>query len=427
MVSRDSGAVTLRSFGAGASSEFCLPFRPLMRALVDGPKRRLGAALLPFRARWNIRGRRLLPKADPDQAVIRAAAFVRATIGIGEGARLMIDALRLAGYRVQVEDLSAMFGLNDALAPLPSDEGPSDTCIVVLNPPELLSLALRRPEVLRCRRVIGYWSWELEAMPRAWDPAFALVDEVWCQSAFTADAIRRRAPEGLPVVVVPHPVDRFATPLPDRARLGLPADRVLVLMGFDVNSTVARKNPQAALEAFRLATRDLPGQAVLVCKVTGWERSPDLFDGYAARDDVIFIRDRLSDEDMAILINSCDIALSLHRAEGFGLMPARAMMMGKAVVATGWSGNLQFMDDQSAALTPYVLTPVDDAQGIYREGVWAEPNVQAAARQLRALIVDPAARASLGQAARQRMRDLFNSDRFAALAIERLGEPPPRR
>ena len=403
-----------------------MPFRPLIRALVAEPRRRLGSALLPLRTRWNTRGRRTLPEAPRDQAVIRVAAFANATIGIGEGARLMIDALRRAGYRVQVEDLSEMFGLKADLAPGPSDDGPSDTCIVVLNPPELMSLALRRPEILRCRRVIGYWSWELEATPRSWDAAFALVDEIWCQSTFTADAIRRRAPKTLPVVVIPHPVDQFAAPPPDRARLGLPADKLLVLMSFDVNSTIARKNPQAAIEAFRLATEGLPGKAALVCKVTGWERSPDLFDGYASRDEVIFIRRTLSDHDMATLINSCDIVLSLHRAEGFGLMPARAMMMGKAVVATGWSGNLQFMDAASAALTPYALIPVNDIQGIYREGIWAEPDVQAAAGLLRELIVDPARRSSLEQAARLRMRGLFNIERYAALAIERLGQPPPR-
>lgn len=404
-----------------------MPLPLSIRSLVAEPKRRLGRALLPFRARWNMRGRSALAKAPSDQAVIRVAAFANATIGIGEGARLMIDALRCVGYRVQVEDLSELFGLKAHLAPGPSDDGPSDTCIVVLNPPELMSLALRRPEILRCRRVIGYWSWELGAAPRDWDPAFALVDEIWCQSTFTADAIRRRAPRNIPVVVIPHPVDQFATPAPDRTRLGLPADKVLVLMSFDVNSTVARKNPQAAIEAFRLATEGLPGKAALVCKVTGWERSPDLFDGYGSRDDVIFIRRTLSDHDMATLISSCDIVLSLHRAEGFGLMPARAMVMGKAVVATGWSGNLQFMDAVSAALTPYALIPVNDAQGIYREGVWAEPDVQAAAGQLRELVVDPVRRSSLGQAARLKMRGLFNIERYAALATERLGPPPPRR
>ena len=88
--------------------------------------------------------------------------------------------------------------------------------------------------------------------------------------------------------------------------------------------------------------------------------------------------------------------LSLHRAEGFGLVLAEAMLLGKPVIATGWSGNMGFMDAASAATVGYRLVPVEDARQVYRDSYWAEPDVADAAAHLRRLADDAETRAAMG-------------------------------
>jgi glycosyltransferase involved in cell wall biosynthesis len=102
--------------------------------------------------------------------------------------------------------------------------------------------------------------------------------------------------------------------------------------------------------------------------------------------------------DHHALTACADIVLSLHRSEGLGLVPAEAMLLGRAVVATGWSGNLEFMDETGAALVAYRLVPAQDPRGVHEVpgAVWAEPDLEDAVARLRRLADDPYERAALG-------------------------------
>ena len=115
--------------------------------------------------------------------------------------------------------------------------------------------------------------------------------------------------------------------------------------------------------------------------------------------------------DSHALTACADIVLSLHRSEGFGLVPAEAMLLGRPVVATAWSGNMDFMDDSSAALVGYHLTPARDPRGVFEApgAMWAEPDIAEAAGHLTRLAGDPAARATL-------------AERGQVRAFERLGD-----
>jgi glycosyltransferase involved in cell wall biosynthesis len=282
----------------------------------------------------------------------------------------------------------------------PADAG---TLVIFLNPHELVQLmAMAGAAPFEDRFRVGAWFWELEDVPRSWGPAMGYVDEVWAGSRFVAAAVARRAPPGLQIRVLPCPVGR-PDAQPDRAALGLPEDRVVVLTAFDVRSGFHRKNPVAAVRAFRQANAE--GRAVMVCKVTGVEGAPDLVAGLKAEigDDpsIRLMTGWLTRAEMGALMASADIVLSLHRSEGFGLLPAQAMALGKAVVATGWSANLDFMTPDNSVLVDYTLVPVEDSQGLYRKGRWADAHVGDAAAKLKALIDDRALRRRLGdQAAR---------------------------
>jgi glycosyltransferase involved in cell wall biosynthesis len=371
-----------------------LPFSPtVMHRLRRG-------ASVGFRLTAYVKlGRSRRPQA-PRPGPVCVVGFHGSVLGIGEAARAFAAALRLAGAEVVEWDISALFGHKVRLDCLAPAHPPTDAAslVVFLNPHELVQLvAMAGPGPFQDRFCAGVWFWELEQIPRSWRPAMGYVDEVWAGSRFVAAAVAQRAPAGLPIRVLPCPVGRPEA-APDRAAFDLPGDKVVVLTAFDVRSGFHRKNPIAAVRAFRQANRD--GKAVMVCKVAGVDGAPDLVAGLKAEigegDDVRLMTDWLTSRQMWSLVDSADIVLSLHRSEGFGLLPAQAMALGKAVVATGWSANLDFMTPDNGVLVDYTLVPVEDSQGLYRYGRWAEADIQDAATKLKALIDDPALRQRLG-------------------------------
>jgi glycosyltransferase involved in cell wall biosynthesis len=256
---------------------------------------------------------------------------------------------------------------------------------------------------------IGYWAWELARFPEAWVPAFEFFDEIWAPSRFIQQAVAERA--ACPVVHMPLAVDFSATqPLP-RRHFGLPERKLLFLFYFDFTSYVARKNPQAALAAFRAAFPDPDREGVaLVIKLNGMEQRPDDYARFREEMKVagqgVFVLDRvMTDHEVRNLVRLCDCFVSLHRSEGFGRGLAEAMYYGKPVIGTGYSGNLDFMNPDNACLVDYLLVPVREGEYPHAEGqFWADPDVEQAASHMRAIAGDGATRQRIGTRAAEYMR-----------------------
>jgi glycosyltransferase involved in cell wall biosynthesis len=379
-------------------------------------------AALGFRTIARVRTAGLRRPASPPQGPIVVAGFHSSVVGIGEGARMFSAALRQAGLEVIDWDISADFGHPKLLAGdyvVTPPEGPG-VLVMHLNPVALVQLvAMKGAAPFQDRYCVGYWAWELPEAPKVWRHAFRYVHEAWTPSRFVADAVRPVAPAGAPLRILPHPLEPPAAAQPDRARFGLPPEGVVVLTAFDMRSSLARKNPHAAVEAFRLASQTAPG-ATMVCKVAGWHSAPAVAAALEARlseiPNTVLITEWLSEADMAALLAASDIVLSLHRSEGFGLLLAQAMLAGKATIATGWSGNLDFMTAENSVLVPAGFIEVEDAQGIYRSGRWADPDVAAAAQSLASLIADEDRRRRLGERAAEDLKDLLSPERLGALA-----------
>jgi len=385
--------------------------RLVSRALPIGPAplhrlRRL--ASLGFRlSAWAQLGR-ARRGGRPRPGPVCVVGFHGSVLGIGEAARGLADALRLAGAEVTDWDISALFGHTLRLDNPAQTEPPktASSLVIFLNPHELVQLvAMVGAQPFKDRFCVGFWFWELELAPKTWRSGMPYVDEVWAGSRFVADAVAARAPKTLPVRVLPCPAPA-PDAAPDRSAFGLPEDKVVVLTAFDARSGFARKNPIAAVRAFRQANTE--GRAVMVCKAAGIEGAPDQIQALRAEigaaDDVFLMTEWLAGGQMRRLVASADIVLSLHRSEGFGLLPAQAMAAGKAVVATGWSANLDFMTADNSMLVAYVLVPVQDPQGLYAGGRWAEPDVDDAAAKLKALIADAGLRQRLGARAAKDIR-----------------------
>ncbi len=332
--------------------------------------------------------------------------------GLAESARIIHEALVPHGLTRGLAPL----GL-PSVVPANREDLPADAALLAVVSAPILPVGLMRypRNFLDRRRVIGMWAWELPVVPHNWSYGARFTHEIWACSRFTADALEHLAPGR--VRVVPHPLAAVSLPVEGvRADFGLPEDRLVVLTVFNLSSSMARKNPLGAIAAFRAAFGDSEGH-MFVLKLSGTEDyQKDLSlirEVIGDAPNIRLMTQTLPEARLRGLIAAADIVLSLHRSEGFGLIPATAMLLERPVVATGWSGNLDFMSAESAALVPYRLIPAVDPRGTYqlRGAAWAEPDFDDSVAWLRRLAGSAGLRASMGVAAK-------------AYATEKLGAAP---
>ncbi|MES2712667.1 MAG: glycosyltransferase family 4 protein [Pseudomonadota bacterium] len=337
-------------------------------------------------SRWLAQLRLDRDAATRDLSRIAIVAALRRHNGIAQGARLQHAALERQGHDVQLLDATA--ALRSPLARTP--HVPATAYVFHCGGPQtapLLQSVL--PAAARAWR-IGYWAWELPDPPADWRAFGSLVNEIWTPSRFAAESLGRMFP--CPIRVVGHVVE--SPPFVPRS----PGVPFTVLTMADSRSSFARKNPLAAILAFRAAFGGSEN-ARLIVKLNG--SGPD---AEAIRTALIglphqVVSEFLDDEGIAALYRSADALLSLHRAEGFGLPILEAMAHGLPVIGTNWSGNTDFMTEANSLPVPYSLVPVEDSAEIYSGSVWAEPDVAAAALLLRRLADDKALYAKLSGAA----------------------------
>ena len=347
-----------------------------------------------------------MKRIQPGPLVV--SGFLSDVLGLATVARITVAELKDAGLTPTEHDIAF---LRQAPAyrnvELPGAAG--GVWIAHMNPPELIRLLfmLRRSRNT-ARYRIGYWAWELDRLPANWARAAEALNEVWTPSRFVQDAVRASLPPQRhdDVKVLPHPIEPKA--VGDPPGVDFPADTVTVLVMADFRSTSLRKNPIGAIQAFRRAFPEPRKGVRLICKLLAVDSAQRDYQAVlaetAGRDDIQFLERHMTDAEVLGLIQRCDVLLSLHRSEGYGLPMAEAMRLGRCVVATAWSGNMDFMDSNSAILIPYRLAPVGNEGPYGGLGCeWAEPDIDSAADVLRDLVASPEARARLGEAARKRI------------------------
>jgi glycosyltransferase involved in cell wall biosynthesis len=221
----------------------------------------------------------------------------------------------------------------------------------------------------------------------------------------------------VPVKVVPHPVVVPPVPRFNRQSFGLPDNCFIALTMVDLCSSIERKNPIGAIRAFRAAfERD--NDALLLVKVSNADKYPQQLAQITGEAEglknVRVILDRFDSDRQYSFINCADVVISLHRSEGFGLVLAEALLMRKPVIATGYSGNMDFMDHECAAIVGFDLVPVVDPQGIYTVPAcqWAEPRIVEAVTWLKRLREDPHLRFTMGEAGYRRAKEMLSIESY---------------
>ncbi len=333
---------------------------------------------------------------------VNLAGYLDATAGVGEAARHVQEALRAAGVAVAPLRLRSAAPSEGAVA---AGEAVHPVTIVCANPAGMTGAVDELgPAALDGRHVIGMWWWEVGALPQRWLRAFDLVDEVWVGSRFVADLLAAVSP--VPVVHVP-----LAVPEPvvaagvGRAELGLPAGFLFGFV-FDYASVAARKNPLGLVEAFgRAFAAGAEGGPSLVVKTLGGERyaaeHEALLAAAASHPRVVVIDRHLPAGEKNALIGELDCYVSLHRAEGFGLTIAEAMLLSTPVIATDYGGTRDLLTAFNSLLVDHRPVPIGPGNDPYPEGgEWAEPDLDHAASLMRAAFADPEAGAARAARAR---------------------------
>lgn len=250
---------------------------------------------------------------------------------------------------------------------------------------------------------IAYWVWEQPAIPSRFHHAFYNVDEIWTASRFAQQAFAQVRP--IPVHVIPYPVHIQQTKQLTASELGIPENRKTFFFSFSISSTLERKNPFGVIEAFRRAfPKDSQNAPILIIKAHHGDVFPkeaEQLRRELANIPHVLIEHSLERQDMINLMGSIDYYISLHRAEGFGLGMAEAMLLGKPVIATNFSSNTDFMNINNSFPVCYTLTPTPDDIHVYEAGqLWAEPDIDHAAEMMQLVVSKPELaqdRARLGQ------------------------------
>ncbi len=369
-----------------------------------------------WKFRW-WKKRRFRPLELPKKKGVLLVGYPRGEFGIGSLLRLPALAFKEAEIPFGVFDFnpSSQASQNDNrldewLTHLP-EYSVNIFCIGADQLP-LLKKILGK-QFFQGRYNILYGAWELSRLPEQLAVCLEGINEIWAMSSFMGQMFRRST--SLPVHDLQLPIVTYQLESLCRNQFQIPENNFVFLFMFDFDSHVARKNPVAVIEAFKLAfpwPSSIP--VTLVIKSINGERHEKecnrLKNKIGGDSRILQIHEVLPHSINTALMKCCDCYISLHRSEGFGLTLAEAMLLGKPVITTGYSGNMDFTTSATALLVDYELVPVQPGDYPFSHGeMWAEPNVQQACDYMLDLVEDSTFAQSLAQKGEELIRTSFST------------------
>lgn len=350
---------------------------------------------------------------------INLIGYLHAESGVGEAARASLRALRSSGLPYSLID----YRLGNISRMGETIDGHSNKAYYPINLMHVnadqskIARDHLDSELFRDRYTIGYWYWEMPAFPDSLHFAYEQVDEIWVSTEYNRVAISQFTNK--PVTLIPPAIEiNIEKPL-TRSELHLDEEAFIFLHMSDALSVPQRKNPSGVIQAFLMAFGDEPELNVsLVIKLSNLDKQPQLAEEvYSARERdkrIQLIDGYLDRNTLNNLMNACDCYVSLHRAEGFGLPIAEAMYLGKPVIATYWSGNVDFMNEENSLPVHYQLVELEEDIGPYQKGqVWAEPNLNDAASKMYRIYTSPEKSAEIGNEANRTIRTYYSPESSA--------------
>lgn len=315
---------------------------------------------------------------------------IKAETGLGQSCRLVANLLEQSEIPFGIYFYDSLSGTNNADTTWNSrivNELSYGINLVHINPAELGAAYTKLDKkIWENHYNIAFWLWELEEFPDEWVPCFYLFHEIWTPSEFISEALRKKTDK--PVKTMPYHVTAEVDENCSREFFGLPEDKFLFLMMYDSASVMERKNPMGVINAFKTAFSSEDDSVGLVIKMksNSLEEEKMLQNELQGYKNVYFVKDVLTKPQVGSLLKSVDVFVSLHRAEGFGLVMAEAMLLGTPVIATNWSANTEFMNNEVACMVDYKLVQLEKDYGPFKKGQrWAEPDLEQAAEYMKEL------------------------------------------
>jgi glycosyltransferase involved in cell wall biosynthesis len=357
---------------------------------------------------------------------VNIIGFIRAEMGLGESSRLAARALESVNIPFDMMNFPIIASRADDLTWQHKEVSePSFKVNVIHTNADTMRSVHKHfgPELFDRRFNIGYWHWELPDFPNEFCDGFHFVSEVWAPSNFVVESIAKKS--NVPVIRIPHGIEVHAPDHINRQKFDLPNDKFLFLSMYDTQSYYRRKNPQGAILAFKQAFAPSDYSVGLVVKLNHLSMNPndineinDLVSGYPN----IHVLDKvLSRVEMNGLLNSIDCFVSLHRSEGYGLGLAEAMYLGKPVIGTNWSGNVDFMNEGNSCPVNYSIVDVGGDWGPYKGyQQWAEPDLGHAAHYMRELVYNVGYRHSIAQNGKTHIQTYFSPQVVGNMVGDRL-------
>ncbi|MDQ4149605.1 MAG: glycosyltransferase family 4 protein [Actinomycetota bacterium] len=355
---------------------------------------------------------------------LNVAGYFKAELGVGEMARLVLSGVEASDVPYSTYAYEARYSRQNHPFVQVGGDFPYGINLICVNADELQPFVRDTgPHILEHRHTIGFWWWELEDFPPIGSDTDELFDELWVGSEHVARAVSAQTSK--PVHVVPIPIRRLDPVAADRPALGLP-EGFMFLFTFDFLSLFERKNPVGVVKAFTQAFRENEGPILVIKSINGADElcTFELLRIAAAdRSDVVIMDGYLPPDKKDALMTACDCYVSLHRAEGYGLGMAEAMALGKPIIATGYSGNLEFLNEENSYLVGHGLVPVPPGSDPYPEGArWAEPDIEGAAELMRRVYENRSEAEAKGSRARHDALTIHTPARTAEFITRRTNE-----
>jgi glycosyltransferase involved in cell wall biosynthesis len=369
---------------------------------------------------------RPIPVLSQNLNGIDVVGFFTAEHGVGEAARTLVSTLKsvdVAVGTINYTDTQSRMGHSYS-----TDDVLRHKAVLVSMNAEQLTHSPHRlgADFYNNRYVIGQWFWELEQAPQWYAPAWPMVNEMWAPTRFIEQMLRNSAPSDVKISYVPLPVVRPAIDVAlTRSHFGLD-NRFMFLFAFDFMSVMKRKNPLALIDAFTRAFPAGSGAQLVIKAINGDKRPLEreaLMTAASQHPDITVIDTYFTRVETSSLMNLADCYVSLHRSEGLGLTLSEAMSHGKPVIATNYSGNIDFMDNSNSYLVPWTRVAVgQNAEGYSADATWAEPDVVEAARLMRHVNENQAEAAQIGLKAQADILNRFSKAASGAIMKSRLSE-----
>jgi glycosyltransferase involved in cell wall biosynthesis len=357
--------------------------------------------------------------------------YLKAETGVGHAGRMVASSLKTIGIPTQGYNvtLNLMARQTETIVDnLLTEKIKSPIQIYNINADQLgLVRNYLKKKINQSAYKINMPFWELSKFPQPWLKNYQGINEVWAASRFIQATLQKVL--SIPVFWLPPAVTLTKFIPRSRHYFQLPHKTFLFHYNFDFSSFATRKNPQAAIKAYRLAFRNAKTviDTALVIKTRGYDpegKSLARLQEFTANEPDIYIlnQDMTYDETLA-LTNCCDCYISLHRSEGFGYTLAEAMLLEKPIIATDYSGTKDFLNQNTGFPVNYQLIPVQENEyPFWQHQTWADPDLNHAAWLMRKMIADEAQTKAIALQGKAKILTDYSLENIGKMYRERLKE-----